>query len=181
MITTKARAESGENIPSLTRGEAEEFIYRECRLLDEVRLEEWLTLFTEDGRYWLPLADGEPEEAERGISLVYDDATRRSERVYRTLHTPVLDQDPRSRTVHLVGNVEVDAPDTHGDMRVLCSQIIAEMRPGGARQVGLSSPRLFAAHCEYRFRSEADGWKISVKKVRLLDCDQPIYNLTFIV
>ncbi|TMK24269.1 MAG: hypothetical protein E6G69_19025, partial [Alphaproteobacteria bacterium] len=32
--------------------EVEQFLYREARLLDERRFNEWLDLFTEDVRYW---------------------------------------------------------------------------------------------------------------------------------
>jgi 3-phenylpropionate/cinnamic acid dioxygenase small subunit len=178
MTTTE---QPGTSAGTLRRDEAEALLYRECRLLDELALEEWLTLFTEDGLYWLPVADGEPEEAARLVSIVYDDGERRSERVYRTLHTPVLDQNPRSRTVHLVGNVEVGEADAKGDTRVFCNQIVAELRPGGAGQLGLNTPRIFAARCEYRLRRAADGWKISLKKMVLIDSDQPLYNLTFVL
>jgi 3-phenylpropionate/cinnamic acid dioxygenase small subunit len=166
---------------TLTRAEAEEFLYREVRLLDTLRLEEWLTLFTADGLYWLPIHDGEPADAADTVSIVYDDHARREERVYRTLHTPVLDQNPRSRTVHLVGNVEVAGTDERGDVRVLCSQLITELRSGGQRQVGLGSKRVFAARGEYRLRATGEGWRISLKKLLLVDADQPLYNLTFLI
>jgi len=32
-----------------------ELVAHEARLLDERRHDEWLALFTEDGRYWVPL------------------------------------------------------------------------------------------------------------------------------
>ena len=34
--------------------EVEQFLYREARLLDERRFHDWLALFTEDVRYWMP-------------------------------------------------------------------------------------------------------------------------------
>ena len=37
---------------SLVR-EIEQFLYREARLLDERRFHDWLTLFTDDVRYWM--------------------------------------------------------------------------------------------------------------------------------
>jgi 3-phenylpropionate/cinnamic acid dioxygenase small subunit len=166
---------------TLTRAEAEEFLYREARLLDTLRLEEWLTLFTPDGLYWLPIHDGEPEDARDTVSIVYDDHDRREERVFRTLHTPVLDQNPRSRTVHMVGDVEVGDADERGDVRVWCSQFVAELRSGGQRQVGLNQTRMFAARGEYRLRHTADGWRMSLKKLMLVDADQPLYNLTFLI
>jgi 3-phenylpropionate/cinnamic acid dioxygenase small subunit len=165
----------------LTRAVAEEFIFREVRLLDTLRLEEWLTLFTDDGLYWLPIEDGDLAGAEDAVSIIYDDRERREERVYRTLHTPVLDQRPRSRTVHLVGNVELAGTDERGDVRVLCSQFIGELRPGGQGQVGLNRTRVFAARGEYRLRGTPDGWRMSLKKLVLIDADQPLYNLTFVL
>jgi 3-phenylpropionate/cinnamic acid dioxygenase small subunit len=185
-MTTDQAAPAGEaadtrGVHPLRRDEAEAFLYRECRLLDTLRLEEWLELFTEDGVYWLPIVDGEPEDAGGSISIVFDDAERRGERVYRTLHTPVLDQNPRSRTMHLVGNVEIAGTDRRGDTRVLCNQVIAEIRAGGQLQVGLNQSRLLAARCEYRFRQGSDGWRISLKKMLLLNSDQPLYNLTFVL
>lgn len=166
--------------PTVT--EAEQLLYREARLLDERRFEEWLELFTGDGLYWLPIREDEDREAAAsGISIIYDDAQRREERVFRTLHTAVLDQNPRSRTVHVVSNVEVDPEPVSGDARVWCAQMVSEMRPGGQGQVGLNDQRSFAGRCEYRLRKVEGEWKFSMKKLTLINSDQPIYNLTFII
>jgi 3-phenylpropionate/cinnamic acid dioxygenase small subunit len=162
--------------------EVEALLYREARLLDEHRYRDWQRLFTEDARYWLPIAgDGEEPDPAGSVSIVYDDLERIDERVYRTLHTPVLDQNPRSRTVRLVANVEVDPDPVEGDVRVRCTQLIGELRPGGPSQFGLNDQRFLMARCEYRLRPGQDGWRISLKKVVLLNADQPIYNLTFVV
>jgi len=165
----------------LTVEEAERLLYHEARLLEEHRYEEWQALFTDDAKYWLPIhGDGGDPDPSASISIVYDDVARIDERVYRTLHTPVLDQNPPSRTVRLVSNVEVD-DDAGGDAVVHCTQLIGELRPGGRGQVGLNDQRFFLARCEYRFRRVEEDWRISLKKVVLLNADQPIYNLTFIV
>ncbi len=37
------------------------FVIHEARLLDELRFDEWLDLFTEDGRYWMPLEYGQTD------------------------------------------------------------------------------------------------------------------------
>jgi p-cumate 2,3-dioxygenase beta subunit len=47
------------------RAVVEEFLYREAALLDGWRLDEWLALFTADGRYLVPttdLPDGDPQK-----------------------------------------------------------------------------------------------------------------------
>lgn len=168
--------------PQLSVEDAQQLLYREARILDEGRYEDWQAMFTEDAKYWLPIqGDGEEPDPASSISIVYDDVTRIDERVYRTLHTPVLDQNPRSRTMHLVSNVEVDQPDESGKTLVRCAQVIGELRPGGLRQVGLNDQRQLFARCEYRFRYVDGEWRIALKKVVLLNADQPIYNLTFIV
>jgi 3-phenylpropionate/cinnamic acid dioxygenase small subunit len=167
---------------ALSVAAAEQFLYREARLLDEHRYEEWQGLFTDDAKYWLPiLVDGRVPKPSRAISIIYDDVQRIDERVYRTLHTPVLDQNPRSRTVHLVSNVEVEPGSGDGDVQVRCNQLIGEIRPGGRGQAGLNDQRVLLARCEYEFRSVDGEWRISLKKVVLLNADQPIYNLTFII
>jgi 3-phenylpropionate/cinnamic acid dioxygenase small subunit len=179
VMTAVLRPQAGT--APIGRAEAEDLIFTECRLLDELRYEEWLELFTSDGLYWLPIVDCDVADADKGLSIVYDDSERRAERVYRTLHTPVLDQSPRSRTVHLAGNVEVaDAGDPSRAL-VRCSMIIAELRPGGDRQLGLNRTRVFAGRCEYRLRRDNGAWRIELKKLLLIDSDRPLYNLTFIL
>jgi len=37
------------------------FVYREARLIDEKRLDEWYELFSEDALYWMPLVRGQTD------------------------------------------------------------------------------------------------------------------------
>lgn len=164
--------------------EAERFLFAEARLLDERRFDEWEALFTDDGVYVVPIDPG--KEPGNSVSIIYDDRRRLTERVFRQMKTPVLDQNPPSRTIRFVSNVEV-APEAEawtngaaGAATVRCHQLIAEMRPGGPAQAGLNSPRWFAARCEYRLRRAGGALKIAMKKVIFLDSDQPHYNLSFI-
>src|ERR1043166_7314684 len=112
----------------LSVAEAEQFLYRECRLLDERRLDEWLALFTEDGTYWLPASDN--ADPEREPSLIYDDSLQRTKRVHQLLREGHLAQMPPSRTVHLVSNVEVQETEAPGTALILCTMLVTELRPG---------------------------------------------------
>lgn len=59
-------AESPSLARLLLKEEIEELLYREAELLDERRYEDWLDLFTEDARYWMPMRRNVPaEEPER--------------------------------------------------------------------------------------------------------------------
>ena len=41
--------------------EAIDFVVHEARLIDAKRLDDWLALFDDDGRYWMPLARGQQD------------------------------------------------------------------------------------------------------------------------
>ena len=165
----------------LTKQEAEEFLYREARLMDTGQLEEWLQLFTPDGIYWAPI--DEDADPLREPSIIYDDSLQRSKRVYQLLQGSHYAQAPASRTLHFITNVEVDEPSHEGEALVRCNTIVFELRPGDHQelQAGLGRQRALAGHCQYRLRPEGDGWAIALKKVMLLDRDLPLYNLTFII
>lgn len=162
----------------LAREDAEALLFLEARLLDEWQLEEWLSLFTDDCRYWVPCLVEDPAVEP---SLIYDDRTRMEERVYRLTQTPAHAQSPPSRTQHNLTNIEVLAADEPDQATVRCNLILYEQRPGDPGHVGLGAPRSFAGRCEYRLRRVAGDWRISDKKVDLLDRELPHYNLTFMI
>jgi benzoate/toluate 1,2-dioxygenase beta subunit len=164
----------------LPRSDAEDFLFHEARLLDERRFEEWLDLFAVGGIYWLPIREGASPNA--ATSLIYDEAVRRKERVYRLMQTPAQAQTPPSRTRHCITNVQVeDGPAD--DVQVYSNQVIYEIQPNIARPLSSSerAPRVFVGSCEHRLRPDAQGWLIALKKLVLLTRDQPIDNLTFIL
>jgi 3-phenylpropionate/cinnamic acid dioxygenase small subunit len=161
----------------MTREEAESLLFREARLLDERRFDEWLSMFTDDCLYWIPTVDGDPEHE---VSLVYDDIARMKERVYRLLETKAYAQMPPSRTQHNISNVEVlDGPD-EPSARVVSNLMLVELRAGGDGQVGTGRLRLLAARCQYLFVNGPD-WRIREKKLILIDRDLPHHNLSFIL
>ena len=51
-----------------------QFLYREARLLDEKKWEEWLTYYDEDCPFWMPSWDDDGQlisDPQREISLIY--------------------------------------------------------------------------------------------------------------
>lgn len=163
---------------TISRTDAEEFLYLEARLIDERRYVEWTELFSEDGIYWLPIdTSAEPKEH---LSLIYDDDLRRRERIFRLGLSPPA-QAPSSRTLHLVSNIETADGGDGYDVAVNSAQMIYEMRAGDDRQFELGDPRIFAARCEHRLRNDDGQWRIVLKRMVLLNRDVPIPNLTFII
>ena len=163
---------------AITRAEAEEFLCLEARLLDDGELERWLELFTPEGVYWVPIDDTKPTQW--NSSLVWDDRLRREERVYHLLHVPFPSQSPRSRTIHLVTNVEVELA-VDGRTLVRSNQVIYEARRGDFRQVGLGEVRALVARVEHILERGPATPLIAQKKVLLIDRDMPQSNLTFLL
>jgi len=153
------------------RHEIENFLFREARLIDDEKFEEWLDLFTEDALYWAPCNryDIDPNTE---VSLIYDTKSRMGDRVWRLRSGLAYSQEPASRLRHMLSNVEIveEAGDT---VTVSSNFAIFEVRKG--------VQNTFAGRLEHRLRREGDGWKIAFKKVELLNNDDPIDNLTFLL
>jgi 3-phenylpropionate/cinnamic acid dioxygenase small subunit len=101
----------------LLRQEVEDFLYREAELLDERRYDEWLALFTDDLRYWMPMRKNVPaSEPEReftreGLDVNWfdegkDTLARRVRQIQTGVHWA---EQPPSRICHMVSNVQLVA------------------------------------------------------------------------
>ena len=86
------------------------FVLHEARLIDEQRFEEWLDLFAEDGRYWMPLEMGQTDPILHN-SLFYDDKLLLRIRVERLKGAKTYSQKPKSRCHHLMQAPLVEARD----------------------------------------------------------------------
>jgi 3-phenylpropionate/cinnamic acid dioxygenase small subunit len=164
---------------TIPHDEAAAFLYQEARLLDEGRLQEWLDLFAPDSLYWLPITQA--KRAERDTSLIYDGDVRRRERVYRLTSTPLPSQNPPSRTLHVVSNVEVDDNGAAGRAVVRSTQVVFELRTGDHTQRGLGTQHTFAGHCTHELVQIDGQWRIALKKLVLLNRDVAVPNLTFML
>jgi 3-phenylpropionate/cinnamic acid dioxygenase small subunit len=100
----------------LLKDEVERFYNAEAQLLDERRFDEWLDLLHEDVRYWMPIARNVRfDQAEREYTRAHEEANWFDEgkdtlrkRVQQILGGDHWAEEPRSRTTHLVANVNVE-------------------------------------------------------------------------
>lgn len=162
---------------TLTRADAEAFLFHEARLLDEARLDEWLALFVDPCPYWLPILD---DGSELEPSLILDDRRRLEERIFRLNETRAYAQEPPSRTQHNLSNVEIRGDYSSGT-RVLCNLTLFEVRIGDASQLDLGRPQVLAGRCDYMLSGAPPDLRIARKKVLLLTRDLPLANLSFII
>ena len=141
--------------------EIEQFLYREAWLLDHGRLDEWLGLFTDDATYWIPLQANQADPLTTS-SIVYDDRRLLEVRVRQFQHPRAHARVPAPRTVHQVGNVRVVEAGAH-DVRVGSTLVVVEYRR--ERQ------RVWGALVEHRLRRSADGLRIAVKRIDLVNSE----------
>jgi len=147
--------------------ELTEFLYREAELLDERRYEEWLDLFTEDARYWLPLRRNmKSTELERenssdlsGISWFDEGKETLTGRV-RQIQTGVhWAEEPHSRVCHIVSNVQV--------LKATSAEVMVKSRILVYRNRLQDETDFFVGKREDLLRRVNRQWKIARRKIIL--------------
>ncbi len=92
---------------TVSRGEIEDFLYREAALLDEWRLDEWLALLTADAHYRVPPNDQPDGDPANTLFLIADDIVRLRARVRRLKDPAAHAEYPHSRTRRIISNVRL--------------------------------------------------------------------------
>lgn len=102
----------------------EQFLYREARLLDGERYEEWLELMAEDIHYWMPgiqaryRADKAAKISLSRMAYFDDDLDYLRKRVERARQTTAWAEDPPTRHFHMVTNIEVQPTERPNEWTV---------------------------------------------------------------
>jgi len=156
---------------SVDRGAVEQFLYLEARLLDARAYEEWLELFDEKSLYWIPSNRDDIDPA-RHVSIVYADRGQLELRIEQLLSGSAWVQDPPSRLCRAVSNIEI-LEAGEGVLAVESVILLVELR----RQ----RQRLLTGRVRHRLRQHEGSFRIEEKRVHLIDSDEVIDNLTFLV
>ena len=151
--------------------EVTQWVYREARLQDEHRYDEWEALWTDDGIYWVP-ANGEGGDPEQEMSIIYDNRSRIALRI-RQFHTGKrYSQTPKSRLRRVVSNIEI-LSDDGGELTVGSNALIFESH--------LRGDTLWAARNEYRLRRDGNALKMALKKVVLVNNQTALWSMAFLI
>ena len=153
-------------------------VMREARLLDEWQLDDWLDLLAEDGIYWLPI--DEKADPQTTSSIVHENRQILAMRVEQLMREDRHSQTPRSEIMRCVTNLDV-TEEADGTATARYNLLAIETRSGDWRQKGMGEKRIFAGRALIRFRKESAGWRMVLKQVILLDRQQPIVGLSFIL
>ena len=139
------------------------FVYHEAMLLDTRRYDEWLSLYAEDGLYWMPLSPDQPL-GDEAPSLLYEDLLLLRLRMQRY-------GNPRAHSLH---------PAVRG-LRILQAPQIAQAEPGSTVhqtrtpflyvETQGDAQRTLAATAHHTIEGEPGAFKLRMKKVVLLNAD----------
>ncbi|HEY2976529.1 MAG TPA: aromatic-ring-hydroxylating dioxygenase subunit beta [Burkholderiaceae bacterium] len=144
-----------------------EFIAHEARLLDERRHDEWLALFADDGRYWVPLQGAAQREGAPHNSLADEDRLLLQLRIERLKSPRAHSQHPPSRCQHVLQAAVVTRDDSGDGWCELCTPFVY-IESRGERQLMLAGTYV------HRLVKAASGWRIRLKRVNLLDAGAPL-------
>lgn len=146
-----------------------DFIVAEARLLDELRFDAWLELFTEAAFYWMPLAHGQTDPRLHA-SLMYEDKLLLKVRVERLRGARTFSQQPRSRCHHLLQTPSIEArDDAAGVYTTRTAFHYVETR--------LDEQTLYAGWATHTLVREGNALRIKLKRVDLVNCDAAFGNM----
>ena len=157
---------------SISRREAEDFLYREARLADTHAYDEWFALWTDDALYWIPCNDDVHDERLH-VSLVHEDHEGLVDRIARLKSGAAWAQDPKSRLARVVSNIELVSTGVDTECIVHSTFNITSSRRGRIEIV--------AGRAVHRLRRIDDSLQIVSKTVLLVDNDEVMSNLTFLI
>jgi len=158
---------------TITRAEVEDFLYHEADLLDEWRLDEWLTLYTDDAHYAIPCNDDPGGDPARDLMLIDDNRFRMGARVERLNSRKAHREYPHSNTRHMITNVRLGAWD--GDeLPVRASFVVWRFRGGRAAD--------YVGQYFYRLLYRDGALRIRDKRVVLdMTALRPAYDVAIVL
>lgn len=146
-----------------------DFVYREARLLDEHKFDEWLALFAEDGFYWMPL-EWNQQDPILHTSLMYEDKLLLTIRVERLKGARTFSQKPKSRCHHVLQAPRVDRRDEAAGEYVTWT-------PMHYVETRLDDQQLYAAWATHTLKVVDGALRIKLKRVDIVNCDAAFGNI----
>lgn len=150
-----------------------DFVYREARLLDEKRFDEWWDLFADDARYWMPLTRGQPD-GETHTSLFFEDKLLLKVRIERLQHSNAFSQQQPSFCQHVLQQPAVEEVGTSNDSFLMRTPFVYV-------ESQLDTQIVLAGVVHHHLNSIGGALKIRLKKIELLNCDAALPSIQLLL
>ena len=160
-VTTE---DAGRPVDRETAHRVEQFLFREARVLDNERWDDWLAMMAEDIHYWMPAIENRRRADKigayaHGRGAYFDDNHfDLSRRVARFKQPSAWAEDPPTRHVHVISNVEVLTGPNTGEFTV--HSVFVNYRSRGE-----ADNDLLLGRREDLLRSHGDDFRIARRKI----------------
>ncbi len=155
---------SGSKVSLETQRAVEQFLFHQAEIVDEKRWDDWLALFTPDGKYWMP-AEIDQENAEGVPNIFYEDIYLMEMRIKRVCHPNAHSQAPTQRMSRVVSNVIIESETPNGDIIVRSKFHLVEYR--------LETQRFFGGKYRHHLVRDGDSYKIKLQRVDIANVEGP--------
>lgn len=149
--------------------EIEAFLYRESDYLDAADLDGWISLYTDDASYWMPVDLDQPAP-DTHISLFYDDRLMMELRRRNFGDAMAASMEYDVRCSHIIGNI-----------RILSGKPgMKSFRVGSNFQACIyyrGEQTLYAGRYTHDLLRTDDGLRIQHKRVDLINCDAALGSI----
>ena len=138
----------------------ENFLYKEASFLDQPDLESWMQLYTEDGTYWMPAMENQPDPLNY-ISHIYDDRVMMEIRRRNFVHPRASSKESVVRCSHIISNIQQQGSNDQGDAIITSNfQLLMWYQ---------EEQRSYAGTYEHHLTVDGDSFLIRHKKVSLIN------------
>lgn len=144
-----------------------QFVLTEGRLLNEARYSEWISLFADDGYYWVPLEGEAQVDPENSVSLAYEDRILLAARVKRILGPRAHSLTPGVRSVHVLQSPQVDSTSADGSEISLYTPFVYTETRG-------EKVTLLTGAWRHKLRRTQGNLRIVLKRVDLINAGTAI-------
>lgn len=158
-----------------TEGRAlERFIFDEAQMADESRWEEWEALLADDMHYWVPIGEDD-NDPNLDVSIINDNRSRLATRLRQLSTGTRHSQAPKSVMRRMLSNIIMDrlSDDTY---KVQANFVVYEYQNQSTMRLNVWPGRV-----EYRLRRADSGFKMFLKKVRLVHSTGHVPTMSFII
>jgi len=150
-----------------------DLVYREARLLDEKRFDEWLELLTRDVHYWMPLTRGQPDGA-TFTSLFYEDHLLLKVRIERLRHPNAFSQQQPSFCQHVLQQPALEIAEPENNRYVTRT-------PFMYFEAQLDSQLVLAGVTYHHLTFVEGACRIRMKKIELVNCEAALPSIQLLL
>jgi 3-phenylpropionate/cinnamic acid dioxygenase small subunit len=166
---------NNENLPTADLetpiGRAIAFVWHEAQLLDSKNYEAWGKLWADDGHYVVPI-DPDTTDFASTLNYAYDDARMRQLRIERFSSGFSMSAADSAVTVRMISRFTLVESDSD-EIELRSAQLLAAYKRG--------TTTLFAGNLTHRIRLTEDGPRLVRKVVRLVNSQDALNALGFLL